>query len=57
MLPYNDLDAVRAVFAERGGEIACVITEAAPGNMGVVAPLPGFNAGLRGALPRHTARC
>ena len=46
VLPYNDLDAVRAAFAERGGEIACVITEAAAGNMGAIAPLPGFNAGL-----------
>ena len=32
VLPYNDLDAVRAAFAERGGEIACVITEAAAGS-------------------------
>jgi glutamate-1-semialdehyde 2,1-aminomutase len=47
VLPYNDLDAVRAVFAERGDEIACVITEAAAGNMGAIAPRPGFNAGLR----------
>jgi glutamate-1-semialdehyde 2,1-aminomutase len=47
VLPYNDLDAVRAVFAERGAEIACVITEAAAGNMGAIAPRPGFNAGLR----------
>jgi glutamate-1-semialdehyde 2,1-aminomutase len=47
VLPYNDLDAVRAVFAERGSEIACVITEAAAGNMGAIAPRPGFNAGLR----------
>jgi glutamate-1-semialdehyde 2,1-aminomutase len=47
VLPYNDLDAVRAVFAERGAEIACVITEAAAGNMGAVAPVVGFNAGLR----------
>jgi glutamate-1-semialdehyde 2,1-aminomutase len=47
VLPYNDLDAVRAAFAERGSEIACVITEAAVGNMGAIAPLPGFNAGLR----------
>ncbi|MEU6268902.1 glutamate-1-semialdehyde 2,1-aminomutase [Saccharopolyspora shandongensis] len=47
VLPYNDLDAVRQVFAEQGDEIACVITEAAAGNMGAVAPLPGFNAGLR----------
>jgi len=46
VLGYNDLAAVRALFAERGGEIACVITEAAAGNMGAVAPEPGFNAGL-----------
>jgi glutamate-1-semialdehyde 2,1-aminomutase len=47
VLPYNDLDAVRAAFAERGSEIACVITEAAAGNMGAIPPRPGFNAGLR----------
>lgn len=47
VLPYNDLEAVRAAFAARGAEIACVITEAAAGNMGVVPPRPGFNAGLR----------
>jgi glutamate-1-semialdehyde 2,1-aminomutase len=47
VVPYNDLDAVRAVFAERGDEIACVITEAAAGNMGAIAPRAGFNAGLR----------
>ncbi len=46
VLPYNDLDAVRAAFAAHPGEIACVITEASPGNMGVVPPLPGFNKGL-----------
>ena len=55
VLPYNDLDAVRAVFAERGGEIACVITEAAAGNMGVIAPLPGFNAGLKELCAAHGA--
>jgi glutamate-1-semialdehyde 2,1-aminomutase len=46
VIPYNDLDAVRAAFAAHPGEIACVITEASPGNMGVVPPLPGFNGGL-----------
>ncbi|AXI78965.1 glutamate-1-semialdehyde 2,1-aminomutase [Peterkaempfera bronchialis] len=46
VLPYNDLDAVRAAFAANPGAIACVITEASPGNMGVVPPLPGFNHGL-----------
>jgi glutamate-1-semialdehyde 2,1-aminomutase len=55
VVPYNDLDAVRTVFAERGSEIACVITEAAAGNMGAVAPLPGFNAGLREITREHGA--
>ena len=47
VLPYNDLAAVEACFAEFGAEIAAVITEAAAGNMGAVAPVEGFNAGLR----------
>jgi glutamate-1-semialdehyde 2,1-aminomutase len=55
VLPYNDLDAVAAVFAERGPEIACVITEAAAGNMGAVAPLADFNAGLRALANAHGA--
>jgi glutamate-1-semialdehyde 2,1-aminomutase len=46
VLPYNDLAAVRAAFAAHGDDIACVITEAAAANMGVVPPEPGFNAGL-----------
>lgn len=55
VLPYNDIEAVRAVFAERGDEIACVITEAAAGNMGAIAPVPGFNEGLREVTRRHGA--
>ncbi|MEU0400260.1 glutamate-1-semialdehyde 2,1-aminomutase [Streptomyces sp. NPDC006197] len=55
VLPYNDLAAVERVFAEQGSEIACVITEAAPGNMGAVPPLPGFNAGLKELCRRHGA--
>jgi glutamate-1-semialdehyde 2,1-aminomutase len=47
VLPYNDPDAVRELFAVRGQEIACVITEACPANMGVVPPVPGFNELLR----------
>jgi len=46
VLPYNDIPAVDAAFAKHGDRIAAVVTEAAPGNMGVVAPLPGFNARL-----------
>jgi glutamate-1-semialdehyde 2,1-aminomutase len=55
VLPYNDLDAVRAAFAAHPGEIACVITEAVPGNMGVVPPLPGFNQGLADLAHEHGA--
>ncbi|GAB3545323.1 glutamate-1-semialdehyde 2,1-aminomutase [Arthrobacter tumbae] len=51
VLPYNDVEAVEAAFAEHGASIAAVITEAAPANMGVVEPAPGFNA----ALSRITA--
>ncbi|WP_363326409.1 glutamate-1-semialdehyde 2,1-aminomutase [Haloactinopolyspora sp.] len=47
VLPYNDRDAVTAVFAEHGDRIACVIAEAAAGNMGAVPPQDGFNAFLR----------
>ncbi|WP_371831037.1 glutamate-1-semialdehyde 2,1-aminomutase [Rhodococcoides corynebacterioides] len=47
VVPYNDLSAVERVFAEYPGEIACVITEAAAGNMGAIAPRPGFNEGLK----------
>jgi glutamate-1-semialdehyde 2,1-aminomutase len=46
VIPYNDRAAVTAVFAEFGDRIAAVITEAAAANMGVVTPLPGFNAFL-----------
>ena len=55
VVPYNDLDAVRAVFDERGDEIAGVITEAAAGNMGIVPPVEGFNAGLRDIAHAHGA--
>jgi glutamate-1-semialdehyde 2,1-aminomutase len=47
VLPYNDASAVSDLFAARGDEIACVITEACPANMGVVPPAPGFNELLR----------
>ena len=55
VLPYNDVAAVEQVFAERGAEIACVIAEAAAGNMGVVPPLDGFNAALRRITAAHGA--
>ncbi|GAB2463327.1 glutamate-1-semialdehyde 2,1-aminomutase [Xylanimonas ulmi] len=55
VLPYNDLAAVERAFAERGAQIAAVIVEASAANMGVVPPLPGFNAGLRRLTAAHGA--
>jgi glutamate-1-semialdehyde 2,1-aminomutase len=55
VLPYNDVAAVEKVFAERGDDIACVISEAAAGNMGVVPPLDGFNGHLRRITAAHGA--
>ncbi|NLU72580.1 glutamate-1-semialdehyde 2,1-aminomutase [Streptomyces sp. HNM0575] len=55
VLPYNDIDAVRAAFAAQPGAIACVITEASPGNMGIVPPEPGFNGQLKELCREHGA--
>jgi glutamate-1-semialdehyde 2,1-aminomutase len=44
---FNDLDAVRALFAARGEEIAAVIVEPVVGNAGLILPDPGFLDGLR----------
>jgi glutamate-1-semialdehyde 2,1-aminomutase len=55
VVPYNDLDAVGEAFRSYDGQIAAVITEAAAGNMGVVPPGPGFNAGLAELCRAHGA--
>ncbi|MFD4958479.1 glutamate-1-semialdehyde 2,1-aminomutase [Microbacterium sp. NPDC058389] len=55
VIPYNDLDAVREVFTARGDEIATVIVEAAPANMGIVPPAHGFNAALADIVHAHGA--
>ena len=55
VLPYNDPAAVEAAFAQAGDEIAAVITEAAAGNMGVVAPRDGFNRRLAEIAHAHGA--
>ena len=44
---FNDIDSVIAAFGELGDDVACVIVEPVAGNMGVVAPVPGFLEGLR----------
>lgn len=55
VLPYNDVAAVEAAFAAEGAGIAAVITEAAAGNMGVVAPRDGFNQRLAEIAHAHGA--
>jgi len=47
VIPYNELEAARAVFDQYGEDIACLIVEPVPGNMGVVLPEPGYLEGLR----------
>ena len=53
--PFNDLETVRAIFAERGGEVAVVAVEPVAANMGVVPPAPGFLEGLRELCTEHGA--
>ncbi len=55
VLPYNDEAAVRQAFADSGAEIACVITEACPANMGIVPPAGGFNELLAALCAEHGA--
>jgi glutamate-1-semialdehyde 2,1-aminomutase len=53
VLPYNDLEAVRTLFEERGEEIAAVILEPVCGNMGCVPPEEGYLEGLREITQRY----
>ncbi|WP_199431008.1 glutamate-1-semialdehyde 2,1-aminomutase [Qaidamihabitans albus] len=55
VVPYNDIEAVRRSFAENPDSVAAIITEAAAGNMGAVAPDEGFNAALREIAHSHGA--
>ncbi len=55
VLPYNDVAAVQTAFAEHGDRIACVITEAAAANMGVIAPVDDFNRFLADICAAHGA--
>ncbi len=55
VLPYNDIAAVNAAFAEAGERIAAIIVEPVAGNMNLVAPSEGFLASLRALSTRHGA--
>ena len=54
-LPFNDAAAARALFAERGREIAAVILEPIPANAGLYFARPGFLEGLRELCTQHGA--
>lgn len=45
--PFNDFEAVKRIMESDGNEIACIIAEPVPGNMGVVPPASGFLRSLR----------
>ncbi len=55
VLPFNDVEACQALFAERGSEIAALIVEPVVGNMGLVPPEPGFLELLREVTAAHGA--
>ncbi len=55
LAPYNDLQAVEALFQNHGADIAAVIVEPVAGNMGLVPPQEGFLQGLREITRQHEA--
>jgi len=54
-LPYNDLDAAHALFAEHGREIAGLIIEPVAGNMNCILPAAGYLQSLRELCTQHGA--
>ena len=50
---FNDLEAVEDAFASAAGDIAAVILEPIPHNIGAVLPKPGFLEGLRSLCTKH----
>ncbi|MFB6134989.1 MAG: glutamate-1-semialdehyde 2,1-aminomutase [Halanaeroarchaeum sp.] len=54
-VPFNDEEAVRDVFDERGEEIAAVLTEPILGNHGIVHPVEGYHQTLRELTEDHGA--
>ena len=55
VLPYNDPEALEALFAARGEEIAAIIVESYPANAGLVFPKPGYLARLSSITREHGA--
>ena len=53
VLPFNDAAAVDECFSKFGGEIACIILEPYPANVGLIPPKPGFLKHLRGVCDKY----
>ncbi|MBC6368799.1 glutamate-1-semialdehyde 2,1-aminomutase [Algoriphagus sp. AK58] len=53
LAPYNDLEAIETLVAANKGEIAALILEPVPGNMGLCLPNPGYLQGLRDICTRE----
>jgi len=55
VLPYNDVEAVKAAFAANPNQIAGIIVEPVPGNAGLYLPRPGYLEFLSGITKAHGA--
>ena len=55
LAPYNNLEAVKAIFEANQNEIASIIVEPVAGNMGCIPPVDGFLEGLRSLCDTHEA--
>lgn len=53
--PYNDVEALKAIFAANQNEIAGIIVEPVPGNAGLYLPQPGYLEFLREITTAHGA--
>ena len=54
-VPADDIEALATLFAERGDEIAAVVTEPVQGAAGIYPPVDGYLAGLRKLCDQHGA--
>jgi glutamate-1-semialdehyde 2,1-aminomutase len=55
LVPYNDLEAAKDLFAKHGDKIACFAVEPVAGNMGLVIPSDGYLHGLRNLCTQYGA--
>ncbi|MGG4605624.1 glutamate-1-semialdehyde 2,1-aminomutase [Paenalcaligenes sp. Me131] len=55
VLNFNDIEGVKAAFAQHADDIACIIVEPVAGNMNLIKPIPGFLETLREQCTEHGA--